>query len=149
MKSKTKTQFLAIAVVLGLFVGTMGTQFVAAGNYQDTSYYISYSGDGSEVAISPRSKTDKTPVYVYNKGTKTQRTSVAGTNSISDYNGIIYNNCTYGEAYKDVSAGTYKYISSTVYEEGYSYAFLAMSTTNHTAAVLKGVWSPDSIGSGS
>ena len=138
-----------MAVALGLFAGTFGTQFVSAGNYHDTSYYIEYSGDGSDIAISPRAKTDKTPVYVYNKGTKTQRTIVAGTNSMSNYNGIDYDNCTYGNPYRDIKPNTYQYISSLVYERGYAYAYLVMSTTNHTAGVLKGVWSPDSIGSGS
>lgn len=146
MKRKTKAQVLAGLAVFGMFAGTFGTQFVSANNHTDTSYYISYNGDGSDTSVSARRKTDATPVYVYNQGTRAQRTSIAGTNSSSDSDVFSYNNCTYNAWYKDVSAGSYKYISSVVYENGYSYAYLVIAPVQQVSCVLKGVWSPDSIG---
>jgi hypothetical protein len=83
MKIKTKIQFFSITAVLFFFAGTITTQFALANNHSDTSYYIKYNGDGSDLSITPRRKYDTTPVYVKNKGKKAQRTSIGGTNSVT------------------------------------------------------------------
>jgi len=131
------------ALVAGaIIMGTLPNNFVRASNYNDTQYYFNYNGDGSDITTETRSKEDASATYVKVDTTSLGITvAAAGTNTYSAYGpGIAME---YVAGYYTVKPGYQKYMPNRIYQNGYTYAYLAMGSSNHRAGVLSGKWSPD------
>ena len=132
-----KKKMLALLMAVG--IGCTGVQAQAAGNVTDTNLptkKISFSYDTA--ARTPlRTKEDKTSHYL--KNTSGFNLWVRSLNSSNV-------NCTY-KSYAIVKPGEW-FIWNTVKESGYSSCKLDITTaTSGTTGTLRGVWSPDSVGS--
>ena len=129
-----------------MVISSAGINYTYANNHTDSYYSIPYSGDGSDIALSPRAKLDYSSVYDYNQSTHCDHwVSVGATQDAKKYSSITFKNCTQGATYVTVKKGTYKFIYNTVKEERYKYAFLVIGPSNHSACRIKGCWSPDSV----
>lgn len=133
MKKKIICMLCAITLV-----GQMGTTVVHANNYTDTKYSISYDGSGSDMASPVRAKEDRSAAYVNNNGSGTTDiiVAVAGAKNSTSHTGSM-------SSYYVVGKGSRKYMSNSVYQNGYRKACLLMGTTNHKKHKMAGVWSPD------
>ena len=137
-------QKIVLALIAVLLAGSLtgGIKQVYANNYKDTTFSFSYYADGTDQAISPRTKQDNTASYMKNNASSTDlMVSVAGTNSSSKYSGINPNRCS-GVCL--IPKGSYRYMSNNVYGN-YTYAYLVMGADDKRTHTVSGKWSPDNI----
>lgn len=121
-----------------------GTVSAVANNCKNTEVTkFSYYGDGSDYVCEKiaRKKTDTTASYVkLNTDTTCKQTvTIYGAKTKSS----AYFLCTSGTT--TIKPGDYKYISNTVYQQGYTYAAPAFGRDNRKNMTVSGVWSPDNI----
>lgn len=140
-----KLVVLAVATVITL--GSTGVANVAlANNYTDTTFGYSYNGDGSDITTDMRAKQDSSATYIFNNATNSHSISVAVTGAKTYSSNPSFMPSGYISSYYTVKVGNRKYITtgSNLYPT-YSYAYLLMATSDHTANYISGKWSPDNI----
>ncbi|WP_071396583.1 DUF2712 domain-containing protein [Bacillus tuaregi] len=143
-KIKSLKMKLAVAGLTCLMASSIGMSSAsAAGNYKDTPFKFYYNGDGSDRFTDMREKRDYTSSYVHNYG------------SNYGYSVIVYGSKNYSSSgigtyatagpIPHVGVGEAKYLPNYVKERGYNYAQLGLMSDSHSASVMAGEWSPDSI----
>ena len=144
--SKTIEKALCL-VMLTLCVVMAYVTTVQANNYTDTTWSFSVSNLSATHTTSAREKEDTSKVYIKNLASSAQfvAVSIMGSSSKSGY----YEDCTYNSSGVvvtqpyDIAAGTYKYMSSTVYEKCGTGAYAKLSMTAYYTGNYNGLWSPD------
>lgn len=128
---------LAATISLGTIGGAMP---VFANNYTDTNFTFNYGN--SMKYTSARAKTDTSKLYMKCDSVSVSGASYTahaiGTNSTS----VIGADCSKGYTYY-FTAGTAKYLTSWVKENGYKYARIGAVPNYSYGFTAKGKWSPD------
>lgn len=141
MKKGVLAAFLLLTLALGgIFVFNAGQAY--AKTTDNTSFTFSMGADKT-AATSGRDKNNNSSVYVkISSISNSCRLYVDGKKSASKG---TWTNCTVNGYAKAKSTGKWR-IKNTVHESGYGFARLT-GWANSSAAVVKGAWSPDSLGS--
>ncbi len=129
----------ALALIMALAIGSIGVEAQAAGNVADTNLPTQTIGFAFSTAARTalRAKQDTTSHYIKNtSGFNLWVRSLSSTDV----------NCTTNNR-AIVQTGEW-FIWNSVKEDGYSWCKLDITTaTSGTKGILRGVWSPDSVGS--
>lgn len=135
-----KCFFIGVSVT-GM-VATTG-QVASANEWKDTKFDFYYNEDGSDVATKARNKTDNSKSYVKCGASNPCKLNVCGAAKTGVRAG------SYGDAFDydystnvyQVAAGKSKYFTNN--SKKYKTTYLLLSTTDHLAHTMRGVWSPD------
>lgn len=142
MKKNRAIKGFAIAMLV-VIAASNSMMIASANNNTDTTYKVSYNGDGSDTSIKARAKKDNTHTYVkLNSGAKFQFAAQAksGINGGDWGDPFSYE---YSTGWYTLGAGKSIYIPNKAHKKGYSSTYLTMSSSDHKAHTYKGVWSPD------
>lgn len=130
---------LLMATIIAGIVGTT-TQVQAANNWRDTDF--SFTMKNKMKYTSARAKKDSSKIYMkcktVSKEGATYTAHAIGTNSTKK-TGV---DCSRGYTYV-FGAGTSRYMTNWVYENGYKYARIGAMPNYSYKFVARGVWSPD------
>lgn len=144
-KNHLVTKMFAVMAAATIFMSSANLT-VKANNYTDTTYRLSYNGDGSDVSTSYRQKTDDSYAYIKHMGDAGAMVAVQVKGDIYGiYSGKTGMN---GKgSYVMATTGKGYYIVNYVWEtfRTKKYIRLALSPTVHSPVVMHGWWSPDSI----
>ncbi len=134
---------LAIAIIMVFGLGALATTSEAHAKTTDnTTFSFTMPKDGT-AATSGRDKNDSSSCFVQIKSiTKNCRMYIDGRKTLKKG---TWTNCTVGGYATAKKVGKWR-IKNTVHESGYGAARLT-AWANVGASTVKGVWSPDSIGS--
>lgn len=134
-----KTRKILLAGIFMFSIFGM-TQPALANNYTDTDY--KFVMQNSMEYTSARKKTDTSKLYMKCNSISVKNASYTahaiGTNSKN----VIGADCSKGRTY-NFTAGTSRYMTSWVKENGYKYARIGASSNYSYKFIAKGVWSPD------
>ena len=111
----------------------------AAGNYTDTGYSFKVSTSSKYTDF--REKLDDTSASIKVTSGDYVIARVYGKTGILGGKA----DCTYGIPKTVGVSSTYTFLPNTVYEDGYSYACLGLTSASGTSFTSAGVWSPDSV----
>ncbi len=154
MKKSLRKTIVSLAAAIAMVVpmGAMGISAVSASTSTTAinNFQTSPAVSGDYASLDRlRSKESDTCVYLrvtsstYPVVVQTWGTQRLGWNSIGE-------NCTIGEngahnSSIEIDEGQVEYIRNTIYDEGYGYAGLKMTSTNYyNASFVYGRWAPDS-----
>ena len=139
--SKLLKCFFVGVSVTGIVVTT--GQIASANEWKDTRFDFHYNGDGSDVATIARYKTDNTKSYVRCEASNPCKLNVNGAAKTGvkagddgDPFGYEYITSMY-----QVAPGNCKYFPNN--SKRYGATYLLLSTADHRAHTMRGVWSPD------
>lgn len=138
---KRMKKMAAILLAATICMGTMsGITPVLANNCTDTSFSFTFAN--SMKYTSARAKNDTSKIYMkcnsVSKSGATYTAHAIGTNSTSTTGA----DCSGGYTY-NFGAGTTRYMTNWVNENGYTYARIGASPNYSYSFTAKGVWSPD------
>lgn len=148
-----QTKRFACLILLVAVVMTALVFPAAASNYKDadiTDFYMPFHGYSG--FITPRQKTDKTPLYLYIENVGYASVGVyvqawgggSAYMALGDRENLTYANGALVQAVVGVEGKKYS-IKSLIYERGYDYATLCFHTGNPSGDYITGKWSPDSL----
>ena len=147
-KRKSGKNLMAFyALVATLAILGSNTNMVSANNYTDRSFEFTYSGDGSDVSTTARSKLDDSYTYVNVLADSTGTLSVAAAAKKGIVDGmdgaaLSYDYVTDRYAIK---TGNRKYFPNAARKKGFSATYLVMASNDHLSHYYHGKWSPDNI----
>ena len=141
LMKKSSGIIVAICCVFMLGVNVMT---VWGANWRDNGWEFSACPTATEIT-DPEEKEDTSKVYVKNAANSAAFVSV----SIYGKKGSEFDDCTYNSAYSykktpyEISKGTYKYCSSTVFETYGAGCYAYLHITGYSTGTYIGLWSPD------
>lgn len=136
---------LLLTGTVGACVIFAGTMPALANNHTNTTFdFNKYNADGTDIAFNARAKKDSSASYVKLKTTTgaTLSISIAGTNNKSQISGINPKRCS---SVVRIKPGSYKYITNTVHQRNYKYAYIVAGSHVNKKINIHGEWSPDNI----
>ncbi len=136
---KVKQLITAVMAAVTITTTALSMTVSAAGNYTDTGYSFKVS---TSVKYTPfREKLDNTSASI--KVTSGDYVIARVYGKTGPLGGKA--DCTYGTPKTVGVSSSYTYLPNTVYESGYSYACLGLTSASGTSFTSAGVWSPDSV----